>query len=81
MNIGIDIDDTLVETNKKALEIKKGITSASFINWMFDDIIDKPEEVKEIVNEAIRRSGQKKLFNKARKDEDGYTILKEKDFE
>lgn len=39
------------------------------------------EEVKEIVNEAIRRSGKKKLFNKARKDEDGYTILKEKDFE
>ncbi len=39
------------------------------------------EEVKEIVNEAIRRSGKKKLFNKPRKDEDGYTILKEKDFE
>ncbi len=39
------------------------------------------DEVKAIVNEAIRRSGKKKLFGKARKDEDGYTILKEKDFE
>lgn len=39
------------------------------------------EEVKEVVNDAIRRSGKKKIFGKARKDEDGYTILKEKDFE
>lgn len=39
------------------------------------------DEVKEVVNDAIRRSGKKKLFGKARKDEDGYTILKEKDFE
>lgn len=33
----------------QALEIKKGTTSAFFIKNMFDDIIDKPKEVKEIV--------------------------------
>lgn len=39
------------------------------------------DEVKEVVNDAIHHSGKKKLFGKARKDEDGYIILKEKDFE
>lgn len=39
------------------------------------------EEAKELMDEAIRRSKKRKLFGKARKNEDGYVLLKEKDFE
>lgn len=39
------------------------------------------DEIKEVVNDAIAHSKKKKLFGKARKDDEGYIILKEKDFE
>ena len=49
----------------QSLEMIKGTTSASFINWMFDDIIDKPEEVKEIVvvYNDIKADSEKEWLN------------------
>lgn len=39
------------------------------------------EEVRDIVDEAIRKANKKRLFGKRRMDADGYYILREKDFE
>lgn len=54
-----------VRSFNSGLEVKEGATNAFFVKTIFDDIIDKPDEVKEIVvvYNDIEASSEKELLD------------------